>query len=252
MPKLSALPKATLVATLEALAETNEEVRVAVARLTEDPSTRVKTIKKEIVAFRRRKKFVPYAQQRPVYRQLEQLATSIQEDIVDPVTGVKVALLAYALDERVPYILDGSDGAIGMWFDLYLKPAFAHHAKQYPDRLGLLKLLIPFVNASGYGLRENIWENVDEYLSLEEIHLLLESEDGGSNALPLVNDIYRKDLAKATGDPACFLREASSKGEVHVTFTSDNIPRATHYKPRTDFYQGPRISIRCIRANGAG
>ncbi|MFK8055862.1 MAG: DUF6880 family protein [Saprospiraceae bacterium] len=217
MPKLSSLPKATLVATLKTLAETNDEVRQVVARLTEDPAARVKAIKQQISAFRRRKKFVPYHEQRPVYRELEQLATSIKEDISDPVEGVKVALLAYAIDERVAYILDGSDGAIGMWFDLYLKPAFVHHAKQYPDRQKLLKLLIPFVNASGYGLRENIWNDAQDFLSLEEIHLLLKSEDGGSKALPLVNDVYKKGLAKATGDPACFLQHVSNEGELHVT-----------------------------------
>lgn len=216
MPKLSSLPKATLVATLEALAETNEEVRQVVARLTEDPAERVKAIKAEIIGFKRRKKFVPYYEQRPLYKQLERLAASIKDDISDPVAGVELALLVYALDEKLPYIFDGSDGAIGSLFDYHVKPAFVYHAKQYPDREKLLNLLIPFVNLSDYGLRENIWKNAEEFLSREEILLLLEDEEAGSNALPKVNQLYRKTLAKATGDPEYFLRAASSKGDIHV------------------------------------
>lgn len=215
MPKLSSLPKATLVSTLEVLAESNEEVRIAVARLTEDPADRVKAIKKEIASFRRRKKFVPYYQQRPYYKKLELIATAIKEDIKDPAVGVKLALLAYALDEKLPYIFDGSDGAIGMWADGDLKPAFVHHAQQYPDRQKLLKLLVPFVNDCGYGVRQNIWEDAHLFLQPEEIDQLLNIKEGGENNLPVVKPIYRKMLVKATGDPDRF-RKVLEEGDLSM------------------------------------
>ncbi len=204
MPKLSALPKATLVATLEALAERNDEVRAALARLTEDEADRVKSIKKGIAGFRRRNKFVPYYEQRPVYQQLERLATSIKEDISDPTTGVELALLAYALDDKLPYLLDGSDGNIGNFFDHDLKPAFVHHARQHPERNEFLKTLIPFANNCKYGFRQNLWENAQEYLSHEEISALLEPSNAQTAALPKIKEAYRRDLAKSTGDPERF------------------------------------------------
>ncbi len=116
MPTLDKIPKQTLVNALLRLAEESDFARNMIERLTQDERERVAAIKKEITSIRRHKAFITYNSQRPFYQRLEALTTSIQEDIQSPETGVDLALLAYGLENKLPYILDGSDGGISEWF----------------------------------------------------------------------------------------------------------------------------------------
>ena len=176
-PRLAAATKEELVALVERLARSSEELAARIDYVT-DPSTAVKALQRRISAIHGGKRFIAYGETREVAAELATIATDIRTDVL-PNNPEKAAALAeklFCLDQMIFDRADDSDGRIGdelravcvLWVDA----AAAARARNTDSVTDWPAVLCEFYRANDYGIREPLLEQAHRLLREDELRAL--------------------------------------------------------------------------------
>jgi len=175
--RLAAATKEELVALVERLASSSEELAARIDYLT-DPSAAAKALQRRIGAIRSGKRFIAYADAPEVAAEIATIAEDIRCDVL-PRDAEKAAALAeklFCLDQVIFDRADDSDGLIGdelraacvLWLDAAaaVRATKTYHGTNWPV------VLYDFYQANDYGVREPLLEQGHRLLREEELRAL--------------------------------------------------------------------------------
>lgn len=175
--RLAAASKEELVALVERLASTSEELAARIDYVT-DPSAAARALQRRIGAIRGGKRFIGYGETPQVAAEIATIAADIRTDIL-PRDSQKATALAeklFCLDQVIFDRADDSDGRIGdelraacvLWLDAAaaVRAANADRGPDWPS------VLYEFYQANDYGIREPLLEQAHRLLREEELRAL--------------------------------------------------------------------------------
>jgi hypothetical protein len=184
--RLAAATKGELVALVERLAGSSEELAARIDYLT-DPSAAAKALQRRIGAIRSGRRFVAYADTRDVAAEMATIVEDIRFDVL-PRDAEKAAALAeklFCLDQVIFDRADDSDGLIADELRaacvLWLDAAAAVRSTNADRDTNLLAVLYEFYQANDYGVREPLLEQAHRLLREDELRALATrfEEDAG-------------------------------------------------------------------------
>lgn len=194
-PRLAAASKEELVALIERLANSSEELAARIDYVT-DPNTAARTLQRRITAIRGGKRYISYGDGPTFAAELATIGGDIRADILprDPEKAAALAEKLFCLDQVIFERADDSDGCIGdelraacvLWLDAAKAVRVVH-----PDRAtDWAAVLCEFYQANDYGVREPLLEQAQRLLREEELRAL---------ARRFEDDARRKDDAEKAG-----------------------------------------------------
>lgn len=210
--RLAAASKEELVALVERLASSSEELAARIDYVT-DPSAAAKALQRRITVLRGGKRFIPYGAAPQVANEMATIAADIRTDILprDPEKAAALAEKLFCLDGVLLDRADDSDGRIGdelravcvLWLDAAaaIRAANTEGGPDWP------RDLYEFYQANDYGVREPL---------LGEAHRLLHEEELRALARRFEDDARRTVAAEKAGkvEQYCIFGPSSAMGLV--------------------------------------
>jgi len=193
--RLAAASKEELVALVERLASSSEELAARIDYVT-DPSAAAKDLQRRISALRGGKRFIPYGEASQVANEMVTIAEDIRTDVLprDPEKAMALAEKLFCLDRVILDRADDSDGRIGDELRaacvLWLDAAAAVRAANPDDGPDWPADLYEFYQANDYGVREPL---------LAEAHRLLREQELRALARRFEEDARRTIAAEKAG-----------------------------------------------------
>jgi hypothetical protein len=176
-PRLVAATREELVALVERLASSSEELATRIDYLT-DPGVAAKALQRRISAIRGGKRFIDYGGTREIAAELATIAEDIRADVLrrDPEKAVSLAERLICLDQVIFDRADDSDGLIGDELRaacvLWLDAAAAVRATNTASTTDWPAVLYQLYQANDYGVREPLLEQAHRLSGEEELRTL--------------------------------------------------------------------------------
>jgi len=176
-PRLAAASKEELVALVERLASSSEELAARIDYVT-DPSAAAKALQRRITALRGGKRYIGYGETSQVAAEIATIAADLRTDILprDPGKAAALAERLFALDQAIFERADDSDGRIADELRaacvLWLDAAAALRAANTEAGTDWAAALYEFYQANDYGIREPLLEQAHRLLREEELRAL--------------------------------------------------------------------------------
>ena len=176
-PRLRTANKEELVALLERLASSSEDLTARIDYVT-DPGAAAKAVQQRIGAIRRGKRFVAYGETSQVAAEMATIAEDIRTDVLPRDAGKAAALAEklFCLDQVIFNRADDSGGRIGDELRaacvLWLDAAAMVRTTNTEDGTDWSAALYEFYQANDYGVREPLLEQAHRLLREEELRAL--------------------------------------------------------------------------------
>lgn len=176
-PRLAAATKEELVALVERLASSSDELTAWIDYVT-DPSAAAKALQRRISAIRGGKRFIACGETRQVGAELDTIAADIRADVLprDPGKAAALAERLFCLDQVIFDRADDSDGRIADELRaacvLWLDAAAAVRATSTDRATDWPAVLYEFYQANDYGVREPLLEQAHRLLREGELRAL--------------------------------------------------------------------------------
>lgn len=213
--KLLQLDKETLVKALIDLSYRHDDVANIIERLTSKKTSNVERFKERLSEFHGNNNFVSWNNAHKFAYELIDLLSDIESGANDPKEGIELLKLFFCSDEHVMNNCDDSSGNIGDVFRYQATELFETYASQCDDKDWLANILFELITNNDYGLRDNLIENIGEYLPEKNIRILVDQikkEDGFGTS----EGLLLQAMARGLKDPVLFesiINEESSKNE---------------------------------------
>lgn len=135
----------------------------------------VASIKAQMAALRRMRRFVDWRESSAFAQELCSLIEDLAATVSDPRTGVELVATFYETDDVVFNHCDDSNGSIGEVFRHDARALFVHYAARYEDKEWLASLVLKLNRHDGFGLRDHLFDCAADYLPPEVMRGLINS-----------------------------------------------------------------------------
>ena len=176
-PRLAAATRQELVALVERLASSSEELAARIDYVT-DPGAAAKALQRRISAIRGGKRFIAYGETRQVAAEMTTIVADIRTDILprDPQKAAALAEKLFCLDQVIFERADDSAGLIGDELRaacvLWLDAAAAVRTMNADGGTDWPAVVYEFYQANDYGVREPLLQQAHRLLREEELRAL--------------------------------------------------------------------------------
>lgn len=172
--RLAAASGEELVALVERLARSSEEIAARIDYLTE-PSAAAKDLQRRISAIRNGKRFIAYGETRGFAAEIAMIAADIRADVLprNPERAAALSEKLFGLDQAIFERADDSGGVIGYELRdacvLWLDAAAAVRARSTGSRRDWPTVLYELYQSNDYGVREPLLEEAQRLLTEDEL-----------------------------------------------------------------------------------
>ncbi len=155
------------------LAEQNEEVDDYIDHIISTPSENVVRFKAKLAGLKRRTRFITWAESRYFAQELEAMLDDLVAGIKTPDEGLELVAGFFKSDRHIFELCDDSGGYVGDVFRFNACTLFIKFANSCSNKTMVLQLLKNLYKTDDYGVRFCPIESASQYLSEDEIRILI-------------------------------------------------------------------------------